>query len=180
MASFLYSMRRGAFVAAAVAAIFGPVAAGRAQPAAPAEDCDTAAWPLAADRARLAASRPKDVRPGEALALPLEGAVALHLVAQAGANLPLAPSKGDARSFAGVVAVQVPGSERLWQITVSGPSWIDVVVDGRPLEPVAFTGLHACPGVRKSLRFKIPPGLVQLQASGAEAPLLNLLVTQVE
>lgn len=154
--------------------------AGRAQPAAPAQDCDRAAWPLAADRARLSAPGLRPVRPGDVLVLPLHGALRFILVPQPGANLPVPPRTGEEGAFAGVVDLQVPAPERVWQVTVSANAWIDVVVDGRPLTPVAFTGVHACPGLRKSLRFRIPSGDVRLQASGAEGARLDFLVTPVD
>lgn len=73
-----------------------------------------------------------------------------------------------------------PDSERVWQITVSAPAWIDVVVDGAALAPVAFTGGHACPDVRKSLRHRIPQGQATLQVSGAVADCLRLVVRPAE
>ncbi|ABS66682.1 conserved hypothetical protein; putative exported protein [Xanthobacter versatilis] len=154
--------------------------AGRAQPAVPPEDCDRAAWPLATDRARLAAPGLRPVRNGDTLVLPNDSALRFILVPQAGANLPVRPRHGEEGAFAGVVDLKVPPPERVWQVTVSANTWIDVVVSGRPLTPVAFTGVHACPGLRKSLRFRIPDGDVRLQVSGAEGARLDLLITPVD
>ncbi|MFG1372591.1 hypothetical protein V5F32_10490 [Xanthobacter oligotrophicus] len=185
LANSVRGRRRGAaeavlpllLAAGFLAAAGGP---GRAQPAAPAQDCDRAAWPLAADRARLSAPGLRPVRNGDVLILPLDSALRFILVPQAGANLPVPPRKGEEGAFAGVVDLKVPAPERVWQVTVSVNAWIDVVVDGRPLTPVAFTGVHACPGLRKSLRFRIPGGDVRLQASGAEGARLDLLITPVD
>ncbi|MET3353245.1 UNVERIFIED_ORG: hypothetical protein ABID33_001141 [Xanthobacter viscosus] len=149
-----------------------------AQPVA--EDCERAAWPLAADRALLSAPDPRRVTPGDTLVLPLDGALRLGLVPQVGANLPVPPRRGDGGTFAGVMDLKVPPPERVWQVTVSANAWIDVVVDGRPLTPIAFTGVHACPGLRKSLRFGIPSGDVRLQVSGVEGAWLDLVITPAD
>ena len=153
--------------------------AGWAQPAPPAQDCDRAAWPLGADRARLSAPGLGSVAPGEVLVLPFDGALRLTLVPQAEANLPVPPRKAQEEAFAGVVGLKLPSPEQVWQVTVSANAWIDVVVDGRALTPVAFTGVHACPGVRKSLRFRIPGGDARLQVSGVQDMSLDFLVTPV-
>lgn len=118
--------------------------------------------------------------PGDTLILPLDGALRLTLVPQAGANLPVPPRKAEEGVFAGAINLTVPPPERMWQVTVSANAWIDVVVDGRALPAVAFTGVHACPGLRKSLRFRIPGGDVQLEASGVEGARLDLLITPVD
>lgn len=154
--------------------------AGTAQPAPPAQDCDRAAWPLEADRARLSAPGLRSVGSGDVLILPLDSALRFVLVPQAGANLPVPPRKGEEGGFAGAVTLKIPPPERVWQVTVSANAWIDVVVDGQALTPLAFTGVHACPGLRKSLRFRIPGGDVRLQVSGVEGARLDFLITPVD
>lgn len=173
-----------ALTAAMLVPLPGPAA--RAQPAgAAAEDCRLAAWPLEAERAQLSAPGLRKVGSGERLALPLDGAVELDLVPQAAATLPHPPhAAGEGGSggpaFAGVFALDVPDAGRVWQITLSASAWIDVLVEGRALDPVAFTGVRACPGVRKSLRFRMPQGQMTLQVSGAAGERLRLLAAPAQ
>ncbi|UDQ90429.1 hypothetical protein LJE71_05330 [Xanthobacter autotrophicus] len=133
------------------------------------EDCGKAAWPLASARTRLA-SPLRTVEPGGRLSLPLEGAVTLALSDRASAALPFQPTRRGRESQAGFARITVPPPGGDYQITVSDGAWLDVFADGKPLAPLAFTGVHTCPGVRKSLRFRLPAGeavLVVTDAAGA-------------
>lgn len=153
-----------AIVCAAVSA--APVIA-KAEPAG--EDCGKAAWPLASARTRLA-SPLRTVEPGGRLSLPLEGAVTLALSDRASAALPFQPTRRGRESQAGFARISVPPPGGDYQITVSDGAWLDVFADGKPLAPLAFTGVRACPGVRKSLRFRLLAGeavLVVTDAAGA-------------
>lgn len=143
--------------------------------AAEGEDCDRAAWPLAAERALLATPA-RTLETGARLALPADGAVAIALGPLAAAGLPHPPGRPpEDGTTAGAIVLDVPGPERVWQITVSASAWIDLFAGGRPLAPVAFTGVHACPGVRKSLRFRLPPGPVTLEVTGAHGDRIALV-----
>lgn len=53
------------------------------------------------------------------------------------------------------LAAPQPGG--VFQIRVPEGARLDVFAGGEALSPLAFTGVHACRGVRKSLRFRPPP-----------------------
>lgn len=160
----------------------GPVGgqeAGQAQePRAPVSDtdCAAAAWPLDAPRARLAAPGLVQVASGGTLAAP--GSAELQLRPRDEVRFALRPGRppSQADAFAGFLTVRIPHTG-LWQFTLSGPAWLDAVEDGRLLPVVAFTGVHHCPGVRKSLRFSVKSGAVVLQISGATNARMRLDVS---
>lgn len=153
--------------------------AAMAQAQTQADDCDRAAWPLASERARLAAPALHGVESGGDLALPLSQGTMLRLLPRADARLPHPPSRDGAAPQAAFLRLKVPGPEGVWQITVAAPAWIDVFVNGQAVAPVAFTGVHACAGVRKSLRFPLPPGEAVLEISSATGEGIALLVERV-
>lgn len=160
-------------------ALLGSTGASRAQTAteeAGAQDCARAAWSLAGERALLAAPDARVVESGDRLALPLSGAVVLRLGPRDAARLPFPPTRAGQGPDAGFLRLEVPPPGAVWQITVSASSWIDVHAEGRPLEPVAFTGVRSCPGVRKSLRFRLPAGEAVLTISDAEADRIALIL----
>ncbi|MFG1347231.1 hypothetical protein V5F59_20260 [Xanthobacter autotrophicus DSM 431] len=160
---------------AALPAVTLPVPARAAE----GEDCDRAAWPLAAERAQLAAPV-RTLENGARLVLPTDGAVGLALVPAAAGSLPHPPGRTpEEGTTAAAVLLDVPGPERVWQITVSAAAWIDLFAGEKSLTPMAFTGVHACPGVRKSLRFRLPPGAVTLQVTGASGARIALVAAPV-
>lgn len=144
------------------------------------EDCDRARWPLAADRARLAAPDLMEVASGARLAPGGGEGGAVRLVLQPGAALAhpagRAPAAGTGSGF---LRLDVPEPGGVWQVTLDAAAWVDVFVDGRPLDPTAFTGVHACPGVRKSLRFALTPGPAILQISGAQVKAVSIAIIPV-
>lgn len=142
------------------------------------EDCATAAWPLASARTRLAAPV-RTVEAGGRLSLPLAGAVALVLSDRASVALPFPPTRQGREAWAGFARLTVPPPGGDYQITVSEGAWLDVFAEGKPLAPLAFTGVHACPGVRKSLRFRLPPGEAVLVVSDAVGASLGLVIDAV-
>lgn len=162
-----------ALVCAAVAAV---PAVAAAEPGG--EDCGKAAWPLASARTRLAAPV-RTVEVGGRLSLPLEGAVTLDLSDRASAALPFPPTRQGRESRAGFARIAVPPPGGDYQITVSDGAWLDVFADGRPLAPLAFTGVHACPGVRKSLRFRLPAGEAVLVVTDAAGSGLGMVIDPV-
>lgn len=137
------------------------------------EDCGAAAWSLDADRVRLATPGLAELQAGATIDLAPGPAVELVLAPQAG-------GPDGAAVFGGVFPLVVPEPEQIWQITVSVPAWIDVRVSGHTLDPLAFTGVHACPGVRKSLRFRLQPGTAVLEVSKAATQKLRLVAAPTQ
>ncbi|MEP9352096.1 hypothetical protein ABLE93_00705 [Xanthobacter sp. KR7-65] len=113
------------------------------------------------------------------LALPLTTAVALRLTAGDAVDLPHPPTRPGGAAQAAFLRLVVPEPQGVWQITVAAPAWIDVFVVGNALAPLAFSGVCACPGVRKSLRFRLPAGGVVLEISHASRDRLALVIERV-
>jgi hypothetical protein len=131
-------------------------------------DCDHFKWSIANERAWFAAapaSLPATggaAEPGKAYALSLAK----------DAKLPVAPERAPAADrYFGVVTLPklAPG---LYQITLSQEAWIDVAADGALVKSSDFSGQKDCPGVRKSVRFKLA-GPVTVEISNASVD--NLL-----
>lgn len=142
-------------------------------------DCARAAWPLEAERARLETSGLPVVESGGVL--DPQGAAVLALRPRPVVAFAHPPERADAGpgGFAGVFTVRVPRAG-LWQVTLSGAAWVDVVSQDRLVPAAAFTGVHRCPGVRKSLRFDLAAGNATLQLSGAADERLRIAITPLD
>lgn len=179
--------RRGWSLGVALAVLVGSSASGfcvetvpLVDSAAQAEsDCARAAWSLEAERARLDASSLPVIESGGVL--DPQGAAILALRPRSEVTFAHPPERADAEpgSFAGRFSILVPRAG-LWQITLSGAAWVDVVAQGRLVPAVAFTGVHRCPGVRKSLRFQLAAGNATLQLSGAADERLRIALTPLD
>ena len=161
-------------------ALPAPVLAQQSQPTQPAQDCDKGQWSLERDRVALGEPRKPDLGNGFKLALPTDAAIIFQMPAMAGANLPHPPTKPQDRGYGGILRLSAPEPPGVWQITVPAYVWVDVFVGGKPLSPLAFTGPSNCPGVRKSLRYRLPPGEVVLQLAGAEDQRMAIFIDRVE
>ena len=100
-------------------------------------------------------------------------AVLLGLEPTASANFAFEPErKPAANTFGGLARFMViaPGT---YQITLSEDAWVDVTQDGKHgLKSLGSTGQRGCGILRKSLRFRLAPGEVTVQVSGAVLPQL--------
>lgn len=143
--------------------------------------CAAAAWPLEAEGARLQAAGLPRIPSGVTLAPDSPTAFALALVPAGEAGLPTPPERapGTGARFAGFVRLAPPQHDGVLQITLDQGAWIDLVQDGAPLKPTAFTGVRDCPLARKSVRFSLKAGdaPVLLQVSGAAADTLRIALT---
>jgi hypothetical protein len=75
--------------------------------------------------------------------------------------------------------VAVPPEGEL-QISLSDEAWIDVVQDGKAVKLAGFSGMKTCPGIRKSVRFKLAAGPATIQLSGAKKETLKVAVLSPE
>jgi imidazolonepropionase-like amidohydrolase len=135
--------------------------------------CDKLAWPLARERAWLAAAEKPTIAAGTTIAAMPKAAFVLSLQPNGKASFALPPErqpKADAW-FGGMLSLPAVEKPGLYQVTLSDEAWIDVVQNGRYLKAVAHTGRHDCPGARKSIRFEITqaPFIVQLSDAPRDA-----------
>jgi hypothetical protein len=148
-------------------------------PASAAEEpsgCDKFKWPIERERAALTApDRPKiasgdDLKP----ALPVAAIVSLRPAAEA--NLPTTPERSPAANtfsrFAIVKNALPPGR---YTINLSAAGWIDLQ-DGQFLRSVTSSGVRGCEGIRKSVKFEIPPKPFTIQISGVEANSISVAI----
>ena len=138
--------------------------------------CTNFKWPVAREQALFAAA--PAAQPGASLAI---GAAAdLKLVPVDTVSFAVPPEHAPALGTFGATAnVTVPPEGEL-QISLSGEAWIDVIQDGRAVKSAAFSGVKTCPGIRKSVRFKLAGGAAIIQVSGAKAAELKVAVLTPE
>lgn len=145
-----------------------------------AEDgCDKFAWPLARERAQLAAPEKQNVRSGEELHTPLP-AVLLQLKA-GGADYAMPPERTPRTESWSGGSLRFSGPEKagVYQVSLSDEAWIDIVQDGRYARSVGSTGRSDCPGLRKSVRFELSASPFIVQISGVSSASIALTVGPV-
>lgn len=142
--------------------------------------CDKFKWPLDKERALLAVAKPQPS--GGKVGQPLAAAVKLTLSPLADAKLPTEPSRKPkmADSYAGFVRYAPPPKSGTYRVTLSDAAWIDVVQDGKPAKAIAFSGVLACDGIRKSVKFNLAASPFVVEISGTEAHELAIAVTPDE
>lgn len=149
--------------------------------AASAGGCDSFEWPLKVERELLTAADVDATESGANKTEPPSKAVDLRLAPSSAANLPVTPSgkpkSATGETYGGFVVFAGAAQPGLYQVTLSAPSWIDVVQNGATLAAVAHTGKSDCEGVRKSVRFDIGAGPFTVMVSGATAPAIRFTVT---
>ena len=94
----------------------------------------------------------------------------------------LAPS-GEAKSdgaFAGLLFIKTMTQAGTYQVTLSEDVWIDLIQVGKALDLSAETVNPNCSDVRKSMRFRLEPGPLTVQISGASSNRIKLAISPVE
>jgi hypothetical protein len=142
--------------------------------------CDAFDWPLATELAWMVAADPLDAVSGGTVASLPEKAIALSLQPEAQTKLAV-PASGKPKSvpdrpFAGTVTVASLAKGGVYQVTLSGPGWIDVIQDGQVAGSVSHTGKADCPSIRKSVRFELKPGPVTLQVTSVPAESIRITI----
>ncbi len=104
--------------------------------------------------------------------------VALQLQPNASVAFILPPERQPKQSdsFGGVVFFADVPKAGLYQVTLSGEAWLDVIQDGKALASTAHSGKRGCEAVRKSVRFELHPGALTVQLSGSTAKTIKVAV----
>lgn len=90
--------------------------------------------------------------------------------------LPVAPEKpGGSVSYAGVFTFTVPQAGN-YTVALSTAAWIDVIEDGKALEPLSFGHGPECTTIRKMVVYPLKAGQHVLQITGSGAETTQLLV----
>jgi hypothetical protein len=119
---------------------------------------------------------------GEIPAVELDRAyeVALHPQSEVAFTVEPGRALPDEGSNAGFMTVSVPASGR-YRFSFSAASWVDVVGNGKNLDPVLFAGRHACKPLRKLLDYDLEAGKgYVLMLSGSSARTMLMAVRQIE
>lgn len=145
--------------------------------------CGSFKWPLDKERAAFDDAALDKVASGAARGSLKEQAFVLALIpiAEVTYALPPAGKKKDGETrYGGMLAFAAPEKPGVYQVTLSSEGWIDLVQDGASLKAADHSGAKDCPGLRKSVRFKVGAALVALQISGAPADSIKVAVRPVE
>jgi hypothetical protein len=137
--------------------------------------CDKFKWSIAREREWIAAGA-KPVAAGTEIPL-AEQAYAVALVPNETAGFALAPERAlKPGAFGGVLKISGLPKPGLYEITLSGEAWIDVVQNGASVKSSDFSGQKNCPGVRKSVRFSLAAGAATVQISNAASATIQLAI----
>lgn len=142
--------------------------------------CDSFEWPLKTELEWMKAADSEAAQSGASFAAPPAKAIALTLQPADAVKFDIAPTgKGKAeagKAFGGIVKFDGVPAPGLYQVSLSGPGWIDVVQDGKALQTEAHTGKSDCDGLRKSVRFKIRAGPFAVQLNGVPAEAIKIAI----
>lgn len=141
--------------------------------------CESFEFPLATELKWMTAGETLAATSGTKLdALPTQ-AIAVTLVPTGDIKFELAPTgkpkNKPENSFAGLLTFAGVPKADFYQVSLSGPGWIDVIQNGQALKAVAHTGKSDCEGLRKSVRFELAPGPFTVQI--ADVPAVSIKVT---
>lgn len=143
--------------------------------------CDKFKWNIDRERAALTATdRVKLTSGGELAALPSTG-MTLGLSAPAEAKLPSPPERAPKEgTFAGFTRFEAPPKAGIYTVSLSAGAWVDVVQDGHPLKPKAFSGATDCDGIRKTMKYEISAGPFVVQVSGTKENSISIAILPSE
>jgi hypothetical protein len=139
--------------------------------------CDKFKWPLDKERALLTNAAP--IASGGELPATLTAAVKVALAPVADAKLPVAPSRAPKPdTYAGFVRIATPVKAGTYKVTITDNAWVEVVQDGQNLKTGAFSGVHGCEGLRKSVKFDLSAAPFVITISNMTAKEIGVVVTQ--
>lgn len=81
-------------------------------------------------------------------------------------------------AFAGQTAVKIERGG-VYEISLGGPAWVDVVRDGVAVASQSHRHGPACSGIRKIVTFSLQPGLYEVRFSRSPAPAVQAMVAPV-
>jgi hypothetical protein len=142
--------------------------------------CATFKWSIAREQKAFAVTPLTTVKSGETL--PAEGGVTVALEPQASVAYPQPPGRAPKSNPAyGAVLTAPPiTTAGTYQATLSDEAWIDLVQNGTKVHEDAYSGKKGCPGIRKSVRFKLGPGPLTIEINDSAQPSINLALLPAE
>jgi hypothetical protein len=157
------------------------LAAGPARAAEEPSGCDKFKWNIDRERAALTApDRVKLASGAELGAVPSTG-MTLALSPPGEAKLPAPPERAPKEgTFAGFTTFKSASKAGIYTVSLSAGGWIDVVQDGHPLKPKAYSGATDCDGIRKTMKYEIAAGPFVLQISGTKENSVSIAILPFE
>jgi hypothetical protein len=167
---------RARFIIAA--ALLGATAA---QAAEEPSGCDKFKWNIERERAALTAPDRIGLTSGGELAAPPPTGMTLALRAPAEAKLPSPPERAPKEgTFSGFATFKSPPKAGTYTVSLSAGGWVDLVQDGHPLKPKAFSGATDCEGIRKTMKYEISASPFVLQVSGTRENTVSIAILPSE
>ncbi|MCW2284543.1 hypothetical protein M2323_002430 [Rhodoblastus acidophilus] len=125
-----------------------------------ASGCGQFKWPVDRERTALAQARAMVETGG---AVEVGTPVVAHLASVGAIRFDNPPERAPAEDSFGAILKLKPAAG-VYTIALSAPGWIDVLQDGAPIKPAAFSGVRDCAGIRKILKYELDakPTIVQL------------------
>ena len=155
-----------------------------AAPAIAAEEpsgCDKFKWNIDRERAALTAPDRVKLASGKDLAAVPSTGMALALSPAAEAKLPTPPERAPKEgTFAGFTSFTTPPRAGIYTVSLSGGGWVDLVQNGHPLKPKAFSGATDCDGIRKTMKYEISASPFVLQVSGIKENSVSIAILPSE
>ncbi len=142
--------------------------------------CSQFKWPVAREQQAFGGALPI-IKSGAQYPGMLAG-VTVALDPQTAVTYPQPPARSPKSNpaYGAVVSAPPVAAAGTYQVTLSEDAWIDLVQNGTKLRSTAFSGKTGCPGVRKSVRFKIETGPLTIEISDAPVQRVNLDLLPVE
>jgi len=142
-----------------------------------ASGCDKFKFPV--DRERAALGEPDQSILENGGALEVGKPFQARLTASAAVRFETAPARASAPdSFGAVLKLPMAPAAGAYTISVSGPAWLDVLQDGAPIKPSAFSGVRDCPNIRKVLKYQLAAKPATIQISNAKQETLAIVVLE--
>ena len=140
--------------------------------------CSAFKWPVDKEQAAFESGDLQKLSSGTSKGPWGEQVFALELKPAKDVTFPLAPpaKKNAPETFGATLSFAAPAAAGVYQITISNPSWIELVQNGAALKNVDHSGAKGCDGVRKSIRFNIGAAPVTLQVSGSADLTVNVSI----
>lgn len=171
---------RLALVVTAALALAAPAMAQKSEQSAPACAAMDAALPatMADWNGGAAIATAPSPEHAQHVSLALGKGYAAKLAKKADVTFSVEPEKpGGSVSFSGLFSFTVPSAGD-YTVALATPAWIDVLEDGKALEPLKFGHGPECTTIRKMVTFAMKPGLHVLQVAGNGADTLKLMVAK--
>lgn len=100
------------------------------------------------------------------------------LAKKADVTFSVEPEKpGGSVSYSGLFSFTIPEAGN-YTVALGAAAWIDVLEDGKALEPLKFGHGPECTTIRKMVTFPMKPGVHVLQVAGNGADTLKLMVAK--